>query len=236
MRYLSNNWSKFEASIVETSKEKYLVEMAKAGTYGGEPEIQALCMLHNRRCLIYLGGLGCPVQTREYGVPLAESDGDVELIYISDECYDNGHYDLAVKDLIKVAQMEAIYALWREAKIKDMPKTFFKEDNQNYGEQWRPLLLIAISNAGAGFLVNGSAAFKWKLCCHWLKGQQQCQVIVLIQGPRKFWIEQGSFWVWIQPMRDIVTLWRHLSLAEPISRIIQIEDLYNANIRYIGHR
>ena len=30
---------------------------------------------------------------------------------------------------------------------------------------------------------NGSAAFFWKLCCHWLKGLQQCQITVVRQGP-----------------------------------------------------
>ena len=32
--------------------------------------------------------------------------------------------------------------------------------------------------------------------------------------------QQGSIWVWAQPMRDTVTLSRHLSLAEPIPRMI----------------
>ena len=35
-------------------------------------------------------------------------------------------------------------------------------------------------------------------------------------------IFQGSYWVWTQPMRDDVTLWRRLSLAEPIPRRIPV--------------
>ena len=44
-----------------------------------------------------------------------------------------------------------------------------------------PLLVInsiVITHAGlmANLSANGSTAFKWKLCCHWLKGSRQCHI------------------------------------------------------------
>ena len=56
---------------------------------------------------------------------------------------------------------------------------------------WRPGLRTAdqsptpgprITDLVASQLANGSAAFIWKLHCHWLRGLRQCQIVV-IQTP-----------------------------------------------------
>ena len=39
------------------------------------------------------------------------------------------------------------------------------------------------SDAVTSFLTNGSAAFIWKLHCHWLRGLRQRQIAIVIQGP-----------------------------------------------------
>ena len=44
-------------------------------------------------------------------------------------------------------------------------------------------LLLLQSDAVTTLLTNGSTAFKWKLCSHWLIGLQQHQVTVAIPGP-----------------------------------------------------
>ena len=45
-----------------------------------------------------------------------------------------------------------------------------------------PVLLL-LTDADASLLTNGSAAFKWKLCCHWLIGLRQHLIAVVIHGP-----------------------------------------------------
>ena len=39
------------------------------------------------------------------------------------------------------------------------------------------------SDAVASRLANGSAAFIWKLHCHWLRGLRQCQIVEVRQTP-----------------------------------------------------
>ena len=41
--------------------------------------------------------------------------------------------------------------------------------------------------------------------------------------------DQGSFWVWVLPMRDDITMQCHLSLAEPIPREIPDDPINNAS-------
>ena len=45
---------------------------------------------------------------------------------------------------------------------------------------------------------------------------------------------QGPFWVWSQPMRDDVSMWHHLSLAEPLHRIIPGMCAWNVGLIYIN--
>ena len=45
-----------------------------------------------------------------------------------------------------------------------------------------PVLLLR-SDAVASRSVNGSTAFIWKLCCHWLGGLWQRHIAVIIQAP-----------------------------------------------------
>ena len=45
-----------------------------------------------------------------------------------------------------------------------------------------PVLLLR-SDAVASRIANGSAAFNWKLRCHWVKGLQQRLVALVIQSP-----------------------------------------------------
>ena len=44
------------------------------------------------------------------------------------------------------------------------------------------LVLLTLSDAVTSLTANGSTAFKWKLCCHWLKGLWQCHIAVVIQA------------------------------------------------------
>ena len=53
----------------------------------------------------------------------------VELMYISDGDYDAGHYDLVVRDPVRLSQIEEVYAVWREQKIREL----YNWDNRNYG-------------------------------------------------------------------------------------------------------
>ena len=42
---------------------------------------------------------------------------------------------------------------------------------------------VTLYDIDASFSANGNTAFKWKLCCHWLKGLHQWHVVSVRQGP-----------------------------------------------------
>ena len=57
----------------------------------------------------------------------------VELIYVSDGNYDAGHYDLVVKSPDQLAEIEEVYALWRERKVVELQNWNNTADNSSYG-------------------------------------------------------------------------------------------------------
>ena len=68
------------------------------------------------------------------------------------------------------------------------------------------------------FSAVGSAAYAlvtFTVTCFWQVGV--VGFIIVILG-------QGSFYVWTQPMRDNVTLWCCPSLAEPLHRMIPVDE------------
>ena len=51
------------------------------------------------------------------------------------------------------------------------------------GDRWTWPCITENCDAVTSILANGSTAFKWKLCCHWLKGLWQHHNALVSQGP-----------------------------------------------------
>ena len=129
VRELEESWLQFQNSFGDIDKDKYLDDLAKLGTYGGEPEIQVLCWVYHVHATVYMGGLKYPIQTRHYGNNECPS---IELIYVSDGNYDSGHYDLVLDG--REAEPNPVYEEWRREHIKELMKAPHEEDATSYGE------------------------------------------------------------------------------------------------------
>ncbi|CAH1798876.1 unnamed protein product [Owenia fusiformis] len=104
------------AHLMGMSKEQYADDMAKEGTYGGEPEIHVICWAYNITAIVHFGGFKYPVQTRRYG---EGQRGEVEVAYLSDGKIDGGHYDLVLKHR---RPRNEIYEKWREERVRELKK------------------------------------------------------------------------------------------------------------------
>ncbi len=129
---MEKNWWLFQAILVDQSKEAYLENMLKPGTYGGEPEIQAACYAYHCQTRLYLGGLNYPIMCRTYGNSSASQM--VLLSYVSDGLYDSGHYDLIVESLEEMTKVETTYNAWRVGRVEDYNTSERVTDNAVYGE------------------------------------------------------------------------------------------------------
>ena len=131
VNHIEKNWNAGYVSVGDTDQSTYLSAMRKDATYGGEPEINALCEVYNVTADLYLGGLHYPVQVRRYG----KSDkASIKLVYISDGNIDSGHYDVAVDSLAAVMPIEEIYCSWRKLKLIQVSELPKYSDNTIYGK------------------------------------------------------------------------------------------------------
>lgn len=143
---IREQWVLFQNIIGDTDKEKYLQEMSKDGTYGGEPEIQAVCHLHNVKARIYLGGLNYGIHERDYSGTDNDSKSCFSLCYVSDGKYDSGHYDYVVQTLGEAMQIEDGYEQWRANKLIEMSQSPSNYDSSFYGKySTEDILTVAIT-------------------------------------------------------------------------------------------
>ena len=124
-----NEWKMFESLISNSDKETYIRQMSQAGSYGGEPEIQAMCHVYGIGACIYIGGLKSKIQERKYG----KFESTVEMCYISNGSYDCGHYDMVVNTLEDKQSIDMVYAQWRESHLLNLSSNPKYYDTTYYG-------------------------------------------------------------------------------------------------------
>ena len=116
--------------IFQVPKVKYISEMAETGSYGGEPEIQAVCYAYQVQVELFMGGLASPIMCRSYGNSTSPL---VKLSYVSDGVFDSGHYDLVVDSADDALSSEVAYGKWRVQKIEDYQLSDRLANNNLYG-------------------------------------------------------------------------------------------------------
>ena len=111
----------------------------------------------------------------------------------------------------KVSYRKKCYYFWSSTWLLKRARIFIPLGSNLHGKEG-VFPYIGASNASYIVSVN---------CCCALCGKIPYMLcyIIAIQNFKDGGGKQGSFWVWVQPMRD-VTMWRRLSLAEAIPKMI----------------
>ncbi|XP_013416573.1 RING finger protein 17 [Lingula anatina] len=171
---LQEQWDVFKDIIYEDDKMKYIQNLAKPGSYGGEVEIQVVCYIYDIQTVLYMNGLHTPVLTRTYGAGSADV---VELIFLSDGRVDNGHYDLAIPSSLCVPNPD--YAAWRQMRICEMQQHADRQDVTSFDDSTLAQLMDVLQHhyqntepdLNVQWAVDQACVARFSQDMHWYRGR-----------------------------------------------------------------